>query len=126
MVQVFTQGKRPADFILTEANGQRSRENGVLASGQKVQSGQLVQKRLDGKFIAKDGTLDSGGILHTPVAGISIYPVDATDADQPFSYIARDAEVNALQLVYPAESSNGGEKAGSNASLATLGIIARE
>lgn len=125
---VFTEGRHTAEFILSEANGQRSRENGIVASGQNLAAGAVVMLS-GGRLVAHDGTLDTGGDVVTPVAGILLAPVNAsasgTNAHTPAAYIARDAEVNGNLLTYPTESTAGGEAAACNASLATLGIIVR-
>lgn len=116
MTDSFTMGARNVSFILSEANGQRSRANGVVASGQNLVAGQLVA--------------DSGGklIAYTDGAtakGIMLYSVDATAGDTDASYIARDAEVNGNYMTYPAENSAGTVESSANASLALLGIIVR-
>jgi hypothetical protein len=125
---VFTEGRHAAEFILSEANGQRSRKNGVVSSGQNLVAGQLVQ--LSGtELVAKDENLETDGSVTTAVEGILLEPVNAsstgTNADTPAAYIARDAEVNVNLLTFPAESTAGGEQAACIAGLALLGIIAR-
>lgn len=125
---VFIEGRHAAEFILSEANGQRSRENGTVASGQKLAAGEVVMLS-SGKLVAHDGTLDSHGDVVTAAAGIMIYPVDAsatgTNTNTPAAYLARDAEVNGELLTFPDESTAGGEEAAVKASLKTLGIIVR-
>lgn len=111
-------GKAALSFLLSESNGQRSRENGTVASGQgKLKAGQVLK----GASTAFQAYTD--GATATGVLG---YPVDATDAAQPCMFIARDAEVNVKQLVYPEESTSGNEKSDMIASLKLLGIIARD
>ena len=122
---VFTEAAHTGEFILSEANGNRSRENGTLASGQDLAAGTVVQDNGSGKLIACDGTLNTAGDLVTAVAGILLAAGDATGGDLAVAYIARDAEVNDNLLTYPTESTAGGEKAATQASLATLGIIVR-
>lgn len=127
---VFTEGRHAAEFILTEANGQRSRENGTVASGQKLVAGQVVQDNGSGKIIAADGLLNTAGDVSTAVKGILIYPVDAsatgTNADTKAAYLARDAEVNGKCLTYPTETTAGGQKAAAIDSLRAIGIIVRD
>lgn len=126
---VFTEGRHAAEFILSEANGQRSRKNGVVASGQDLAAGELVQLDSEGNLIAKDGDLQTDGSLSVAVEGILLAPVNAsstgTNADTPAAYIVRDAEVNVNLLTFPAESTAGGEQAACIAALAVLGIVAR-
>lgn len=42
MTQVLTEGRRAGEFLVSEANGYRSREAGVLAAGQNLPSGALL------------------------------------------------------------------------------------
>lgn len=124
-----TQGPRRGDFIQSEANGTRSRDTGTVASGQNLQAGEVVMLSA-GKLVAHDGDLDSAGDVSTPVAGVMFDNVDASatgaNADVPGAVIiARDAEVSDADLIFPDESSAGGEKAAVTASLKSLGIIPR-
>lgn len=112
-------------FIVSEANGFRSRETATVLSGQNLVVGEVVQ--LSGtKLIAADGSLDTAGDVVTPVVGIMHAAVDASSADVDNAvYIARDAEVVDADITYPDETTAGGEKVATVASLAALGIIAR-
>lgn len=121
----MNEARASAEFILSEANGQRSRESGTVASGQTLVAGQVVQDNGSGKLIAHDGLLNTAGEVITAAKGIVMEAVDASGGDVAVAYIARDAEVNVNILTFPTESTAGGEQAGVTASLATLGIIAR-
>ncbi len=112
-------------FIASEANGWRSRETATVLSGQNLVAGEVVQ--LSGaKLIAASGSLDSAGDVSTAVVGIMHAAIDASSADVKNAvYIARDAEVVDADLTYPDETTAGGEKVATVASLAALGIIAR-
>jgi hypothetical protein len=120
----FTEGRPAASFILSEANGHRSRENGTVVSGQVLAAGTVVMDNGSGKLTALTAA-GTGGDLDDDAVGIIIYPIDATDGDVAASYIARDAEVNGNCLVYPTESTAGGEETAAIESLALLGIIVR-
>lgn len=109
----FSEGRHAAEFLLSEASGNRSRENGTVASGQNLAAGEVVM--LSGGNIVAYGT----GTDDVPV-GIMLAAVDATSAAQPGAYIARDAEVNGKLLTYPTP-----DIAGVVADLKTLGIIIR-
>lgn len=122
----MTEGRHTAEFVLSEAEGQRSRENGTVASGQDLAAGTVVQDNGSGKLIACSGTLNTAGDLVTAVAGVILAKADASAGDVDVAYIARDAEVNGNTLTYPTESTAGGEKAATKASLTSLGIIVRE
>lgn len=126
---VFTEGRHAAEFILSEANGQRSRENGVVASGQTLAAGQIVQFNNDGRLVALTGDTNTDGELLVEAAGILLAPINTsatgTNAHTPAAYIARDAEVNDNILTFPTETSFGNEHDNAVASLALLGIIVR-
>ena len=122
----YTEARRSAEFIISEANFKRSRESGTVVSGQTLVAGQVVMDNGAGKMTAHDGLLNTAGEVLTAAMGIVMEAVDASGGDVTnVVYIARDAEVNQNIVTYPTESTAGGEQAGVNASLAGLGIIAR-
>lgn len=102
---------RAAGFILSEAQGQRSRHNGVLTSGQVLKAGTVVELAT-GKLVAMTTGANSMGIL--------LYDYDATGADKAVAYIARHCEVNLKAMIYP-----GAVEAAMITALAALGIICR-
>lgn len=120
----FTEQAHGPEFILSEANGQRSRENGTVLSGQVLEAGEVVMDNGSGKLIAWTGDLPTDGGVDE-AAGIVLYPVDATDGDVEAAYLARDAEVNLNLLVYPENSDGSQETENVITSLGYLGIIAR-
>lgn len=123
---VLTEGRHTGEFILTEANGQRSREAATVVSGQDLDVGEVVQVDGDGKLTAFVDVQNSDGSQVDEAAGIVIYAADASAADVTgIAYIARDAEVNDNLLKFPTETTTGGEKALTIVSLALLGIIVR-
>lgn len=119
---VFTEGRHPAEYILSEANGYRSREVGTLLTGNKLTPGTVLGRiTASGKLTvltpgASDGSQTAAGVLYDNV--------DATAADKPAVYHARDAEVNGLALTWPAGISAPNKTAAITA-LAALGIIVR-
>jgi hypothetical protein len=125
----LTEGPRNWGFVLSEAPGTLSRENGKVKSGRKLDAGTVLQ--WDGGVAGTTlvaftaGSLDSNGVPAIEPAGILGAHTDATDADTPAAYIARNAEVNLNNLTIPAETTAGGQKAATTAGLALLGIIAR-
>lgn len=119
----FTEGRHAAEFILSEANGARSRENGTLNTGQNLTAGTVLQ--LTGtKLTAFTATAATDGTPDPAAVGILLYDTDATDADVACSYLARDAEVNLKLLTYPDDST--AEADGTANSLKLLGIICRD
>jgi len=121
----LTMGERDEEFILSEANGQLSRSNATLKSGQNLKAGTLLKDDGIGKLIAATGSLNTAGDLVTPIAGILCRTTDATGGDVNVSIIDQAAEVKDAFLTYPTESTAGGEKAASKESLRALGIKVR-
>ena len=121
-----TEGLHAGGFIASEANVTRSRATATVLSGQNLKAGEVVQDDGGGKLIAADGLLNTAGDVITEVIGVLYAPVDASAGDVVGAvYIARDAEVVDADITYPTESTAGGEKVATVASLALLGIIAR-
>ena len=112
----LTEGRHAAEFLMSEANGMRSRENGTVASGENLVAGQLVKASGANLVAYTDGS--------TPL-GVLLYNVDATGGALKAAYIARDAEVNVDMLTFPAENSDATVKTDAIAALKVLGIIAR-
>jgi hypothetical protein len=110
---------RNVEFILSLANWQRSIENGIVKAGQGVlKAGTIVQwdTVAPTKFVKQSGAIATDGSLVTESAGVIMYTVDATSVDQPVAYVRRDAELKDYLLIYPPESSAGGEKLATMAS----------
>lgn len=123
----LTEGRHAAEFVLSEANGQRSRASAAVTVGQTLVVGQIVQDDGSGGLTAMTGSLDSLGALVAQAKGILLYAGASTSADiATVSYIARDAEVNGNLLTFPTETSTGNERNLTIASLALLGIIVRD
>ncbi len=108
---VFTEGVHPCAFILSEANGARSRENGV--GGATLVAGDVVKVTAN-KLVSYNGT--------GTVAGIVLYDCVL---DEEVSYLARHAEVN-QKLITSTEVTDGTVDAAGIAGLALLGIICRD
>lgn len=106
----LTQGVRTADFILSEANGNLSRENGV--AGATLPSGEVVKVTAN-KLVSYNG---SGTVV-----GVVIH---ACVLDDKIAYIARDAEVTG-DLLSSTEATDGALDAGALAGLAALHVIVR-
>lgn len=123
----LTEGRHAAEFVLSEANGVRSRESAAVAVGQTLTVGTIVQDDGAGALTAMTGTLDSNGDLVTQAKGIVLYAGASDTAEsQTIAYLARDAEVNGNLLTFPTETSDGDERTKTIASLALLGIIVRD
>lgn len=121
---VFTEAAHAAEFILSEANGSRSRDNITIASGSgKIAAGTVLGKvTASGKYKPATATGSDGG--ETAIA-INIHAVDATSADVKVAAVTRQAEVNANLLTYGSTIDDNTKKAAARAQLATVGIISR-
>lgn len=106
---VFVESPRNAAWLISEANGSRSREVVRLAAGHKYLTGSLVG--------------DNGALITDAATKASIVymTIDATDGAVDATVIARDAEVIGELLVLPA----GVSLAEATAILAATGIIVR-
>jgi Bacteriophage lambda head decoration protein D len=119
---IQTEGAHPAEFVLSEANGQRSRENAFLAHPITIPVGALLTA---GAAATTDKpqtyTLATTGANAHAVAlygGVSV-PVDGLR----ISIIARDAELNEKLVNFGAMSE--AEKATARTTLAGRGIVLR-
>lgn len=118
----FTETPHAGAFIISEANGTRSRTTATLESGQDLLAGTVLGiVSGSGKYTQFD---QDGADGSESAAGILVYPIDATSADTACAAIIRDAEVDAAQLTWPSDI-EAGEKTTALAQLAALGIIAR-
>ncbi|RWH32215.1 MAG: head decoration protein [Mesorhizobium sp.] len=127
MMATFTERavRGAADFVMSyHLSPFHACEFATVASGQVLKAGEVVQLE-GGKLIAATGLL-SGDALVTDVIGVMFEAVDASGGDVAnCTYIARSAELKDGLLTYPAESTAGGEKAATVASLKKLGIAPR-
>lgn len=115
--------KHAGGFILSEANGNRSRENVTIAASQTLQAGAVLGKVTSTGHYAvynndtNDGTETAAGILLNPVT-------TGSGETKAAAIIARDAEVLGEELVWGA-TQDGTDQAAGIADLQSLGIIVR-
>ena len=120
ITNVFTEVAHAAEFILSEANGQLSREGADVSAGQNLAAGTVVMMGGSGTLVAYTGDEITNGTDDEAV-GVLINPVDTTDGVvKKGAYIARNAEVNVNLLTFPA-----GKQALTVQSLALRNIITR-
>lgn len=124
MATVYTEGRRNGEFILSEANFHRSRDNIVIASGSGiVQPGTVLGKlTAGGKYKPATATGTDGG--QTGVA-LNVHYVDATSVDVPVAAITRDAEIKGYAVAYDATVNDDTKKGAKRDQLAAAGIITR-
>lgn len=121
---VLVETRHPGEFILSEANGQRSRETITIASGAGVIAAGTVLGKVtaSGKYVASAVGASDGSEVPSAIA---IYGADASASDATVSAIVRDVEVNGKCLTWHADRDQPAEKAAANAVLANLGVIVR-
>jgi hypothetical protein len=117
-MSTLTEARHTAEFILSEANGSRSREAGTLASGQDLEAGTVV-------MFSGANLVEYAVATANSVAGILLAATDASAGAVAVTYIARDAEVNLNLLTYPQNTDESDDEA-TIAGLADIGIIARD
>ena len=122
MTDVAHEGAHTGQFLVSEANGARSRETITLAEGQDLEAGTVLGKvTATGKYAqvaptATDGTESAAGILFDNV--------DASAADSKAVAIARDAEVRGSDLVWP-EGVTAEQREAAVGELLAAGIVIR-
>lgn len=121
---VLTESRHPGEFLMSEANGQRSRETITIASGAGVIApGSVLGKTTaSGKYLVSAIGATDGS---QTAAAVSLYGCDATSADQTIAAIVRDAEVNGNILTFHADRDQPAERAAAITNLAAVGIIVR-
>lgn len=107
---VFTEGRHPAEFVLSEANGQRSRD--TASAGGSFDVGEVL--KLSGSdLVSYNG---SGTVV-----GVALYAAESGDE---VAYIGRDAEVNG-KLLTSSEQTDGEIQAAAITGLKALHVIVR-
>lgn len=112
----LTEGLHTGEFIVSEANGTRSREEVTLAAAAAaLPVGQVLGKiTASGKYAA----YNNGAVDGTEVAAAILYAAAADSAaDQKVTVVVRDAEVDESLLT--------GLDATGKTDLAALGIVMR-
>lgn len=118
------ENNRTGDFLLSEGNGSYSRENDILAAGNKLPAGTVLGRLTATKKLVplnSDAEPVDGSEI---VAGILWESVDATDADVAVVIISRAAEVKAEGLEWPV-AIDPTDKTTAIAQLNELGIVLR-
>lgn len=118
---VKTEGFHAGHFIISEANGHRSREVVTVKQGEVLNAGAVISLQTStGKYIEYQNDETSLG-----AKAILFDNVDATDGDVQAVAIVRDAEVNGAELQWAATEDTGDRDAAVT-DLATVGIIVRD
>ncbi|WP_054073906.1 head decoration protein [Comamonas testosteroni] len=118
----LTEGPRNAGYLISEANGTRSREVVTLAAGGVYPPGAvLAQVTASQKFVELDPAASDGS---EKAVAVLYAGVDATDGDKPGVISARDTEVHEEALIFPAGITPQ-QTTTALAELRALGIVAR-
>ncbi|WP_336971872.1 head decoration protein [Alcaligenes sp. PF14] len=111
------QKPRTADFLLSEANGSRSRETGEMApTTTAIYAGQLLALNADGRYIPFAG---KGDEPDSPVKAVGVLYANVPASEQPQAVVVikRDAEVAGEPLL--------GLDADATTDLQDVGVIVR-
>lgn len=122
----FNEPARALEFLISEANGSRSRDQVTLTASQGDLAPGTVLARVTATthYVPYDDDANAG----TPGAGVALavlcYAAPNSASTQPVTVISRDAEVDGSLLVWEA-SNDSTEIANGRADLAAVGIIVR-
>lgn len=124
----LTEGKHTGEFILSEANGNRSRDNVTVTvpANTTLEAGYVLAKlSATGKYVpydnaGSDGSEVAAGVLYSTLVNDSGAPVDVDGV-----VVNQDAEVRGDDLVWKTGLVDADETAG-KADLLALGIKVRE
>lgn len=118
----FTETTRDAAFILSEATGYRSRDEGTVTvpAGGYVAGTVLGQITATGKFVRHDPVATDGSEAEAAILMIG----QAIPGDAGAALIARDAEVDPAALTF-ADGADAAQITATIAALAERGIICR-
>ena len=118
----LTEGSHAGEFLVSEANGSRSRDAVVVVSGQNLVAGAIVGVVTASGKIAE---YDNAAVDGTEVAaGVLFEAVDASAADANGVVVLRDAEINLSEVTWKSGASQGDIDAGV-ADMLALGIVTR-
>lgn len=124
---IFTEGPRKAEFMISEAEDYRSRDEVTVTvpANTTLDSGTVLGKiTASGKFVRHDagaatGAEDESGILFENVTNDT-----GSSADFTATIVARAAQVKQADLTYEA-GADATQITASNAALGALGVIVR-
>lgn len=124
---VFNEKRHDGGFLVSEANGHRSRERAVIASTADLEAGTVLGlATATGIYApvnpaATDGTQTASAILFNHIYAEGIY---SNGSEATGTVIARDAEVNASEFVF-VNTLTTAQVTAVNQSLKSAGIVAR-
>lgn len=120
MSKIAHEPQHTGEYLISEANGSRSREQAVLAEG-RLPAGAVLAKNSTGDFVQLDA---AGASPKNKAAAILYSAVDATQGPAPCVVHARDCEVAAADLRWPEGITEAQQTTATN-NLKAEGIILR-
>lgn len=126
-METKTEGPRALAFVLSEGNGQISREVVTIVSGSGVlEPGTVLGQVTASKKYAISANAEVVGKEGAEIAkAVLAYKVDATSADVEAVVVARHAEVKEPMLIFDASVNDAIKSAAKLAQLGAATIIAR-
>ncbi len=115
------QGNQNLEFLLSEANGERSREVVTITGGDYAAGTVLGKITANGKYTIHAPAATNGAENAVAILG---YETAALAADANSVVFVRDCEVSDEIIVMP-DAISGGDRGDAITSLAASGIIAR-
>ena len=116
-----TESLHAGGYVVSEAQGMRSREVVTILSGQNLGAGRVIGKiTASGKYRAHDADNTDGS---QTAAGVLFGPVDATAGDTKGVAHVRDCEVNGAELDWG--DNDAGQITAGKASLTAIKVIQR-
>ena len=123
MATTLTEDQHRGEFVVSEANGYRSRESVTIASGETLKPGHVLGKvTSSGEY--KEYNPGNADGSETAVA-VCYDHVDASGSATDGPIIARDAEVNEAELVWFSGASDAQKTTGVDELSAQSDIVAR-
>ncbi|MEY4953493.1 MAG: hypothetical protein RL299_1917 [Pseudomonadota bacterium] len=127
---VLTEGKHACEGVLSEASGNRSRDEITVASGSGVIAAMTVLGLYTsganaGKYGPSPAAAADPDVGNQAAKAVCLYGVDATAADVKVAALTRDCEVIGGFLTYEATVDTAPEITAKAAQLAAVGIIVR-
>lgn len=122
MPNVLRSQHRPGEFILSESNNNRSRDNAIVLAGNVVRSGQPCGKvTASGKIVPLNPAGTNGS---EDFYGVPVFDYDATAGDLMGAFITNDAELIGDGIAWP-EGISPTDKAAAVAQMLDKGIKIR-
>jgi|GEM_PF-746745 len=123
----LTEGARNAQFIVSEANGYRSRAKGTVTvpANSTIPAGAILgYDTSEEKYVNPDFSFASGDLQNQALLYETLVNETGSAVDHEVTLFIRDAEVTGAHLTY-ATGADDAAKAAANTALASLGIIVR-